>query len=373
MKLRIFFGVVLAVGVTLLWDYSRTVEVQRGYRGTGATLMYRPSTVAAQETNNKYPKPLRAARLDSPKASDSYENVQVLGDLTQAQMVRLMLSIKSWVAPQEGCNYCHNAPDYASDVKYPKRVARVMLRMTRHINSTWTQHVAAGAPTGVTCFTCHRGQPVPAKTWYAAPPPSELHTGFFNRRSGVRPPTPAAANTNLAPDAMSEFLLEDNNVRLIGDAPLAGENPHYVRNARETYSLMMVISESLGVNCNFCHATRAFNNWDQSSPQRATAWYGIRMVRDLNNNYVAGLNTLLPAERLGPTGDSPKVYCATCHQGSNKPLGGAPMLEFYPELLEPKSQDQATAPATPSAAQTLPPASAPAATPTATQTAMKSG
>jgi hypothetical protein len=52
------------------------------------------------------------------------------------------------------------------------------------------------------------------------------------------------------------------------------------------------------------------------------------------------------------------------------------MLEFYPELLEPKSQDQApapAAPATPSAAQTLAPASAPAATPTATPTAMKSG
>ena len=30
--------------------------------------------------------------------------------------------------------------------------------MTRHINADWKQHVAE---TGVTCYTCHRGKPVP--------------------------------------------------------------------------------------------------------------------------------------------------------------------------------------------------------------------
>jgi photosynthetic reaction center cytochrome c subunit len=32
----------------------------------------------------------------------------------------------------------------------------------------------------------------------------------------------------------------------------------------------------------------------------------------------------------------PKIYCATCHQGTNKPLYGAPMLKDYPELVSPK-------------------------------------
>jgi photosynthetic reaction center cytochrome c subunit len=45
---------------------------------------------------------------------------------------------------------------------------------------------------------------------------------------------------------------------------------------------------------------------------------------------------------LGPTGDVPKIYCATCHQGTNKPLYGAPMLKDYPELVNPK---KAVAPA----------------------------
>jgi photosynthetic reaction center cytochrome c subunit len=90
------------------------------------------------------------------------------------------------------------------------------------------------------------------------------------------------------------------------------------------------------VNCTFCHYTPAFYNWDTSTPQRVTAWYGIRMVRDLNNTVMLPLQTQLPRERMGPTGDVPKIYCATCHQGTFKPLYGAPMLKDYPELVWPK-------------------------------------
>jgi photosynthetic reaction center cytochrome c subunit len=36
--------------------------------------------------------------------------------------------------------------------------------------------------------------------------------------------------------------------------------------------------------------------------------------------------------RRGPHGDPLKVNCATCHQGVNKPLGGAKMLKDYPAL-----------------------------------------
>jgi photosynthetic reaction center cytochrome c subunit len=259
--------------------------------------------------------------------------VQVLGDLTQGQMVRLMLSIKDWVAPQVGCNYCHAAPDYASDAKYTKRVAREMLRMTRHINADWAQHVQANGPTGVTCYTCHRGQAIPAKTWVAAPGAAQLEAGFMRRKSSVLPPTLAAANTVLSVDAMSKYLLGTDNIRFQGTQALPVGNRYEIQKARDSYSLMMVMSESLGVNCTFCHTTRAFSSWPQSSPQRATAWYGIRMVRDLNNHYVAPLTALLPPERLGPTGDTPKVYCATCHQGSYRPLNGAPMLAAYPELV----------------------------------------
>lgn len=330
-------GVIVAI-MPLLSACHRTQAVQRGYRGQNSTELFSEKTLAQQDEINKYPKPIRQASLKGPTAAESYENVHVLGDLSRQQFVRTMLSIKAWVAPEAGCNYCHNAPDYASDTKYTKRVAREMLRMTRHINTDWTQHVAA---TGVTCYTCHRGKPVPARTWYSAP--DRAVDGSMVSRSATRLPTGAAGNTALPIQALDDYLLHDDNVRIIGPTALQGGNRHSVLQARDTYALMMVMSESLGVNCTFCHYTPAFYSWENSTPQRATAWYGIRMVRDLNNSIMLPLTAQLPPERLGPTGDVPKIYCATCHQGSNKPLYGVPMLKDYPELVSPHAPTSAAA------------------------------
>jgi photosynthetic reaction center cytochrome c subunit len=99
--------------------------------------------------------------------------------------------------------------------------------------------------------------------------------------------------------------------------------------AEHTYSLMMAMSSSLGVNCTFCHATSNFAQWDGAPPQRVNAWHGIRMVGDINANYLTPLTKSFPANRLGPMGDVAKVYCATCHQGVNKPLAGAQMAKNY--------------------------------------------
>ena len=64
------------------------------------------------------------------------------------------------------------------------------------------------------------------------------------------------------------------------------------------------------------------------------AWYGIRMVRALNNDYLVPLTSVFPASRLGPTGDAPKINCTTCHNGVYKPLFGANMIQYYPELAK---------------------------------------
>jgi photosynthetic reaction center cytochrome c subunit len=97
---------------------------------------------------------------------------------------------------------------------------------------------------------------------------------------------------------------------------------------------MMHMSDSLGVNCTFCHNTRNFASWTEAPPQRVTAWHGIRMARDLNNAYMEPLTPTFPAERLGPKGDVAKVNCATCHNGAWKPLYGAAMAKGHPELLK---------------------------------------
>jgi len=92
------------------------------------------------------------------------------------------------------------------------------------------------------------------------------------------------------------------------------------------------------VNCTYCHNSRAFSDWSQSSPAKVVAWHGIRMTRDLNANYLKQLSNAWPANRLGPTGDSPKLACATCHQGVYKPLYGVSMVKDFPELKQPGAQ-----------------------------------
>ena len=102
-------------------------------------------------------------------------------------------------------------------------------------------------------------------------------------------------------------------------------------------------SNSLGVNCTYCHNTQAFADWGaNATPQRATAWYGIRMAREINNEYMVPLTKTFPANRLGPTGDVAKANCATCHQGAYKPLYGAAMAKHYPGMQAPLKASNAS-------------------------------
>jgi len=134
---------------------------------------------------------------------------------------------------------------------------------------------------------------------------------------------------------------------------------------------MVHMSNSLGVNCTYCHNTRAWASWEESRPQRSTAWYGIRLARHLNNAYLVPLTDTFPDNRLGPLGDVAKINCSTCHQGVYKPYFGTSMAKDYPELQGVKAMpttappaDGAAAPATDEAA----PAAAAPATPASAKT-----
>jgi photosynthetic reaction center cytochrome c subunit len=242
-----------------------------------------------------------------------------------------MVSFTNWVAPQQGCNYCHVGNNFAADDLYTKVVARRMIQMVQHINVDWKSHVAN---TGVTCYTCHRGQPVPSVLWYETPP-GKSH-GFAETDTGVAGAQASVAFASLPNDPFSLFLEKSNNIRVISTTALPTTDHQSIKQTEWTYGLMMHMSQSLGVNCTYCHNSRSFFDWDQSTPQRVTAWYGIRMVRDLNNDYLTSLQSVFPVARLGPAGDVPKVNCGTCHQGAFKPLYGASMVKDYPELLGPQ-------------------------------------
>ena len=116
---------------------------------------------------------------------------------------------------------------------------------------------------------------------------------------------------------------------------LPGGTGGSIQDTEKTYALMMHMSKGLGVNCTFCHNSRQFSDWEESRPQRVTAWHGIKMVSDANHTYMDSLTDVFPANRKGPQGDVLKVNCATCHNGINKPLYGFSMTKEYPELSVP--------------------------------------
>lgn len=317
--------------LTMLAGCERTEMVQRGMRGTSMIQVYDAKQVAAAAPLHAIPEPEPVDPVDpeAPDIKDVFRNVQVLNDLTVLEFSRLMQAMSTWVAPEEGCNFCHNPKKLWSDEKYTKVVARRMLVMTRNINTAWKTHVAG---TGVTCWTCHRGQAVPSGDWFAKPPGVGPENIIGNRVMQNTAGVAANGNTSLPFDALSTYLSGAENIRVQGTRPLAGENRRSIKQTEWTYSLMIYMSQSLGVNCTYCHNSRALARWDESSPQRVTAWYGIRMVRELNNDYLTPLTPLFPPNRLSPEGDGPKVGCETCHKGAYKPLYGVSMLPDYPEL-----------------------------------------
>jgi photosynthetic reaction center cytochrome c subunit len=315
------------------------IEVsQTGFRGTAMAQVYNPRILQAAAPLNTPPPiaPAVPAVPGGPTAGATYQNVKVLGDLGVGEFARTMNAITEWVSPQQGCSYCHIDGNFADDSKYTKTVSRRMLQMTQHINADWKTHVAE---TGVTCYTCHRGNPVPREVWFG-PVAQKSAGGAMGNDAGQNRPARTVAYSSLPYDPFTPYLLGDKPIRVNGNEALAmsgaAANRRSTKQAEHTYGLMMHMSASLGVNCTYCHNTQAFQDWERNAtPQRATAWYGIRMARDLNNAYLVPLTGTFPPNRLGPTGDVAKVNCASCHQGAYKPLYGAAMAKHYPALLAP--------------------------------------
>ena len=323
----------IAAGSALLLggcDLSPKRTYQNGYRGTGIQQVIDKGlvNVAANIPPEPYPHdPTNAG----DKASAVYQNVQVLGNVSANNFNRIMLSMNAWIGTgEQGCAYCHNLNNMASDEKYTKVVARRMLQMTANINQNWTQHVHA---TGVTCWTCHRGNAVPVYNWNLGPPPGDPLKLAGNKR-GKDTPLAVVAYSDLPNQPYATYLNTNPQViRVAANQPYPSRaDTMPIDSARATYGLMMHMSSSLGVNCTYCHNTQSFRQWSISRPQRTNAWYGIRMVRDINVNYIGGLANVFPAYRKGPQGDPNKTNCGTCHQNQAKPMGGYPMLKDYPEL-----------------------------------------
>ncbi len=347
------FGLVSLVIVGSFFVFERPpIETsQSGFRGTGMEQVFNPRILATLVPNNTVPEAPEAADPEGPLASEVYENVQVLGHLSVEQFGRIMQAITEWIYPVDenrpevtGCNGCHVPGNFAAEGVYSKVVARRMFQMTWAINTTWSAHVQN---VGVTCWTCHRGNAVPANVWSMSPPVAPL-SRFWDTSPFQNRPVPANGFSDLPADPFTPYLFRDEQIRVISDAARNRDvvNNQSLQQTEWTYSLMMHFSRSLGVNCTYCHNSRSFGSWETSPPARLTAWHGIRMVRNINNEYIEAIRDVFPPHRLGPLGDTLKVNCATCHQGVWQPMYGAQMLKDYPELNPPPPAQRAASNAT---------------------------
>lgn len=276
--------------------------------------------------------------VGGPLASVAYRNVNVLGGVSKPEFDRTMVAITAWVAPHQGCSYCHAGSNYVAETPR-KEIARAMIAMTRLINANWTNHVGAS---GVTCYSCHAGRNVPANVWHLDRPLVPIEGGLL----GKPQPWNTTAKTIRRffpnrPDRM--FLLE-------GLPANAVQNPHealahtgrssfqHDRDYTEqVYIEMMQMSNGLGTNCTYCHQSRALYDWKQSPPARLDGYSGLKMTAMLNQNVFSRLTPLVAEaapSQLGKMGDAAKIDCKTCHQGQEKPIGGM-LGAIYPALIGP--------------------------------------
>lgn len=126
------------------------------------------ASVSAQQAAPQAP-----ARRPMPKPS----NLQVLPkDIGSPELMSLMRGYTKALGVE--CEFCHaedpqtHRPNFASDAKPDKAIARTMISMTQEINEKYLSKVndpdATPADKTVTCGTCHRGNEMPAPFGAAA-------------------------------------------------------------------------------------------------------------------------------------------------------------------------------------------------------------
>ncbi len=128
----------------------------------------------------------KPAHRPMPKPS----NLQVLPkDISSPDLIAAMRSYSKALGVE--CEFCHSEdpqthrPNFASDAKEDKGIARIMISMTQEINQKYLSTVkdpdATPADKTVTCGTCHRGNTMPAQFFGAAP-------GWEMHHEGEAPP-----------------------------------------------------------------------------------------------------------------------------------------------------------------------------------------
>jgi photosynthetic reaction center cytochrome c subunit len=110
--------------------------------------------------------PAGAAKKGGPP--QPHKNLKILKDEEVGPAMKAFT-----VALGVKCTECHVQGNFASDDNPKKDVARTMITMVREDNSKFLD-----GKTQLTCYTCHRGEPMPKTAPDAAPPAAAAPKGF---------------------------------------------------------------------------------------------------------------------------------------------------------------------------------------------------
>ena len=111
-----------------------------------------------------------AATKPGDLSEAKYKNLKVLPKNISSKTLSAIMVDEFQDDLGVSCNFCHaenkdtHKPDYASDEKPEKQIARAMMRMTMGINKKYfnLKHPMIGDSTlSITCGTCHHGNPHP--------------------------------------------------------------------------------------------------------------------------------------------------------------------------------------------------------------------
>jgi hypothetical protein len=201
-------------------------------------------------------------------AEDVYKNIEVFKGKPATRLLPAMLALRELLGVE--CSYCHTPLDWENEDKKTKQKARQHFDMIGYLN-----HDHFADKNKVSCWTCHRGESVPAR--YVA-------DDEMVKRMAQMIAIPAGEG-----DKPAEQVFK--NIQTLKGVP-ASRFPF----------IMTFFSQSLGVRCGHCHVP---NQWEKDDkPQKETARKMLAMVTATIHKYYG--NT-------GPIG------CFTCHHGSPQP------------------------------------------------------
>ena len=95
-------------------------------------------------------------RVSGAEPQSRFENIQVLTDMADSDIQRLMMS---WGQQLGGvtCLECHVQGDFPSDENPNKLVAREMARMVKALNQDFFSGSLSSLGREADCFLCHKG------------------------------------------------------------------------------------------------------------------------------------------------------------------------------------------------------------------------